>query len=170
MNKDSIYFNEYVSNNIPYKFQDYTPESRRARTILSIGDVNNNYRYAVPYEGRDRYQTLFSKTSVAYISGEVTKRLKGVHPEGKNIIVPDATILSVMESVHHHTENAYIEEMYTMIISYIVNQIKNEYDVTATNNKLSIWTTNYTLDTGMQRFDGIKLNNKSRLNYTRWTY
>jgi hypothetical protein len=167
--KDSIYFNEYVDSNIPYKFQDYTSESRQAKNFLNIGDVNNNYRYA-RYDGRDRYQSLFSRPTIDTISREITIRLKGVHPEGKNIIVPNETILSVMEAVHTKTNNAELDVMIEMVINYIVNQIRVEYETTQKNNKLSIWTTNYTLDTGMQRFDGIKLNNKTRLNYTRWTY
>ncbi len=167
--KDSIYFNEYVDSNIPYKFQDYTSESRQARNFLNIGDVNNNYRYH-QYDGRDRYQTLFNRSTLNTISKEITKRLNGVHPEGKNIIVPNETILSVMEAVHTKTNNAELEVMIDMVINYIVNQIKVEYETTQKNNNLSIWTTNYTLDTGMQRFDGVKLNKKTRLNYTRWTY
>ena len=169
MNKDSIYFNEYVDSNIPYKFQDYTSQSRQSKNFLNLGDVNNNYRYH-QYEGRDRYNTLFSTRSLNTISNEITKRLTGVHPEGKNIILPNETILSVMEAVHTKTTNASLDVMMEMVINYIVNQVKTEYETTEKNNKLSIWTTNYTLDTGMQRFDGVKLNKKTRLNYTRWTY
>jgi hypothetical protein len=36
------------------------------------------------------------------------------------------------------------------------------------NNKLSIWVTNYTPDTGMKQFDGIKLNKKQRSHYEYW--
>lgn len=169
MNKDSIYFNEYVDSNIPYKFQDYTSQSRQSKNFLNLGDVNSNYRYH-QYEGRDRYNTLFSTASLNTISNEITKRLKGVHPEGKNIILPNETILSVMEAVHTKTSNASLDVMMEMVVNYIVNQVKTEYETTEKNNKLSIWTTNYTLDTGMQRFSDVKLNRKTRVNYTVWRY
>ena len=82
-NKDSIYFNEYVDSNIDYNFPDYTSESRQAKNFLQLGEINN-YRYH-KYEGRDRYNSLFSNQTIDYISIEITKRLTGVHPEGKNI-------------------------------------------------------------------------------------
>lgn len=166
---NNIYFNEYVDSNIPYKFQDYTSESRQSKNFLVLGDINNSYRYH-KYEGRDRYNTLFSTDSLNTISNEITKRLKGVHPEGKNIILPNETILSVMESVHTKTSNASLDVMMEMVVNYIVNQVKTEYETTEKNNKLSIWVTNLDVTTGMQRFDGVKLNKKTRLNYTRWTY
>jgi hypothetical protein len=169
MNKDSIYFNEYVDSNIPYKFQDYTSQSRQSKNFLNLGDINNNYRYH-QYEGRDRYNTLFSTPSLNTISNEITKRLTGVHPEGKNIILPNETILSVMEAVHTKTTNASLDVMMEMVINYVVNQVKTEYETTEKNNKLSVWTTNYTLDTGMQRFSDVKLNRKTRVNYTAWRY
>ena len=169
MNKDSIYFNEYVDSNIPYKFQDYTSQSRQSKNFLNLGDINNNYRY-YQYDGRDRYNTLFSTASLNTISKEITTRLRGVHPEGKNIILPNETILSVMEAVHTKTTNASLDVMMEMVINYVVNQVKTEYETTEKNNKLSIWTTNYTLDTGMQRFSDVKLNKKSRVSYTAWRY
>lgn len=168
MNKDSIYFNEYVDSNIPYKFQDYTSESRQAKNFLHLGEINN-YRYH-KYEGRDRYNTFFSNPTLDYISIEITKRLKGVHPEGKNIIVPNDTILSVMDSIHMKTSNASLDVMMEMVINYIVNQIKVEYETTEKNNNLSIWVTKYDITTGLQRFSDVKLNRKSRVNYTRWNY
>jgi hypothetical protein len=168
MNKDSIYFNEYVDSNIPYKFEDYTSQSRQSKNFLHLGEINN-YRYH-QYEGRDRYNALFSNQTLEYISKEITKRLKGVHPEGKNIILPNDTIISVIDSIHTKTSNASLDVMVEMSINYIVNQIKSEYETTEKNNKLSVWTSNYTLDTGMQRFSDVKLNRKSRVNYTAWRY
>jgi hypothetical protein len=75
-----------------------------------------------------------------------------------------------MEAVHTKTTNASLDVMMEMVVNYIVNQVKTEYETTEKNNKLSIWTTNYTLDTGMQRFSDVKLNRKTRLAYTAWRY
>ena len=167
---DSLYFNEYVDANIPYKFQNYTSQSNSSRDAMGgLGDINNNYRY-LSFKGRQRYDDIYSKQTVSRISVEITKKLKGVHPEGKNIIVPVETISSVIDSVYNKTPYAEFDVMVDMVINYIVNQIKTEYQTIQQNNKLSIWVTNLDITTGMTRFSAPKLNNKTRLSYTHWTY
>jgi hypothetical protein len=42
--------------------------------------------------------------------------------------------------------------------------------ITENNNNLSIWVTKYDIDSGLQRINGIKLNNKRRNNYSYWKY
>ena len=101
---------------------------------------------------------------------EITKRLKGVHPEGKNIIIPVYTISSVIDAIYNKTPHAELDVMIEMVINYIVNQVKTDYETTQQNNKLSIWVTNYDVTSGLQRFSAPKLNNKTRLSYTHWTY
>ncbi len=165
-----LYFNEYVDANTPYKFQNYTSQSTDYKDYFTgLGDINNNYRYT-KFIGRDRYNSLFTERVINYISTQITSRLTGVHPEGKNIIVPTETILSVTESVYNKTTNAELEVMTEMVINFIVNQIKTEYDTIQKNNKLSIWITNYDVSSGMQRFNSVKLNNKQRNHYMMWKY
>lgn len=167
---NSLYFNEYVDGNIPYKFQNYTSQSNSARdTLGGLGDINNNYRY-LNFKGRQRYNNIYSKDSISKISVEITKKLNGVHPEGKNIIVPVETITSVIDSIYNKTPYAEFDVMVDMVINYISNQIKTEYQTIQQNNKLSIWVTNYDVTSGLQRFSAPKLNNKTRLSYTHWTY
>jgi hypothetical protein len=168
---DSLYFNEYIDGNIPYKFQNYTSQSNNSRDALNgLGDINNNYRFSSGFKGRQRYNNIYSKETVSKISIEITKRLNGVHPEDKNIIIPVYTISSVIDAIYNKTPHVELDVMIEMVINYIVNQVKTDYETTQQNNKLSIWVTNYDVTSGMQRFSAPKLNNKTRLSYTHWTY
>ena len=52
-------FTEYVDDNIPYKFQNYTSQSNNSREYLrGLGDINNNYRYSAGFKGRQRYDNI----------------------------------------------------------------------------------------------------------------
>ena len=99
------------------------------------------------------------------MQGMITKFLTGVHPEGKNIVVPKDTIRSVADSVFQ-TSFANADQMQKQIISFIVAQIKEEYITTQKNNNLNIWVTKYDIDSGMKQFDDVKLNNKQRSHYS----
>ena len=57
-----------------------------------------------------------------------------------------------------------------MGINYIVNHIKTEYDTIQKNNSYSLWITKYDVESGLQRVNGIKLNNKQRKAYYAWKY
>ena len=103
------------------------------------------------------------------MSKQITKGLAGVHPEGKNIIVPNDTIKSFADSVFLNTTQS-VDVMQQMIINYIITTIKSEYEVIENNNKLDIWVTKYDLNSGMQKFNDIKLNNKQRKYGTMWNY
>ena len=110
-----------------------------------------------------------SQPSINYMSVEITKKLVGVHPDGKNIIVPDETIRSVAVSMF---ENNYmsVDVLQEMTVNYISNSIRAEFQTIQKNNELSIWITNYDVSSGMKKFSDIKLNNKSRRNNMQWHY
>ncbi len=129
---------------------------------------NRNYRY-FGYSGGDRYNELFSKSSIQFMSKMITNKLNGIHPQGKKIIVPDETIISVADSVFT-TAFANADQMQKMIVNFIVNKIKVEYDTLNYNNSLSVWVLKYDEDSGMKKFDGIKLNNKRRQYHNVWKY
>lgn len=168
---NSLYFNEYIDGNIPYKFQNYTSQSTNYKDYFGgLGDINNNYRFSAGFKDRKRYDDIYSKETVSKISMEITKRLKGVHPEGKNIIIPVDTISSVIDAIYNKNTHAEFDVMVEMVINYTVNQVKTEYETIQQNNKLSIWTSNLDITSGMTRFSAPKLNNKTRLSYTHWTY
>jgi hypothetical protein len=131
--------------------------------------INRNYRYAGGYNAGDRYLSLFCDSSIQFMSKMITKLLNGVHPEGKNIIVPDDTIRNVAQSVFDATGQS-TNVMQQMIISYIVDYVKTEMLTIDKNNKLSIWITKYDEETGLKQFSDIKTNQKMRSPYFQIRY
>ncbi len=133
-------------------FKPYTP------TYFS--DEFDNNRRVIPQDYRiNCYYVFFSRNNVLNISSEVTRRLQGVHPEGKNIIVSDENILSVMDSFYNNTYKD-VEKLTMLTIAYIVDTITSEFDTIKQNNKLNIWVTQYTDDYGIKQVPQIKIREK----------
>ncbi len=143
-------------------------ETTDAKTYDGLHSINRNYRYFAWSSG-DRYDALFSDKSIKFMSEFITAQLKGVHPEGKNIIVPEATIRSVADSIYETSQQS-ADVMQKMVINYITSAIKLEYETIQNNQKLDIWVTKYDLESGLQQFNGYKLNNKQRHWGTVWNY
>lgn len=143
-------------------------ETTTSDVYKGLHSINDNYRYFAWSSG-DRYNALMSNQSVEFMSKLITNGLKGVHPEGKNIIVPEDTIRSVADSIYE-TSVQSADVMQKMVINYIIGTIKNEYQTIENNNKLDIWVTKYDVESGLQQFNGIKLNNKQRHWGTIWNY
>lgn len=133
-----------------------------------LHSIQQNYRYFAFNPG-DRYNMLMSNNSISVMSKYITEGLKGVHPDGKNIVVPDDTIRSVADSVYE-TSVQSANVMQKMVINYVINWIKNEYETIEKNNTYDIWKTKYDLDSDLQQFNGVKLNNKQRHWGTMWNY
>jgi hypothetical protein len=105
------------------------------------------------------YYRFFSTRNIAFISAEITDRLKGVHPEGKNIIVPVDQIISVMDSVY--ANNHRDPDVMTMItITYIVDYISLDYGIEKYNDSLNNWIIKYIPESGMVAYPKIKLREK----------
>ena len=120
----------------------------------------DNLRKTIPqHYDQDCYYVFFSKANILFISLEISKRLKGVHPDGKNIIVSYENILSVMDSVYNSTFKD-IAKMTMMTIQIIVDYITTEFETTKQNNSLNIWVTQYTEDWGIRQVPKIKLREK----------
>ena len=172
--KDHPDFDSWKVNNTPWNPAEgsqgtTSAPSTNSSTYDDLYPYNGRYRYVVGYTPSDRYNTLFSDRSINFISEMITKGLEGVHPEGKRIIVPDRTIRSVCDTIFEGT-TANPDVMQKMVIGFIIDSIRVEYETQIKNNKLSIWVTNYTPDSGMKKFDGIKLNKKQRSHYEYWKY
>lgn len=149
----SHYFNEFSPDRLTSVKQSRGPTTNE----INYFDIQ---RSAVPRDlTTDVYYTFFSKSNVEFISFEITKRLAGVHPEGKNIIVPTEKIISVMDSIWVNTFRDP-DKMTMMAISYIVNYIKDEFQTEAQNKQLSIWVTNFGEETGLRQHPKIKLREK----------
>lgn len=120
-----------------------------------------NYPRYVGYQESDtpiRHE-FFNLGNLRIISNKITKNLNNVHPEGKTIKVPDQSILQIMTDVSLNNYND-LQLMNDMVVSIITNQIKDEFETIAQNNKLNIWVTQYTSDTGLRRTSEIKIRDK----------
>lgn len=134
-----------------------------------IIDYQKEYRYQVYASETEKKRLLFSESSIATMQKAITFFLQGVHPEGKNIVVPRSTIVSVADSFYETTP-AHLDVLQRMVVNFIVAQVKEEYETVTKNNKLSIWVTKYDVESGMQQFNDVKLNNKKRAPYSYYSY
>jgi|SRR3989344_3346746 len=112
------------------------------------------------YINRPYPKEFFNEKVLLLISSEVTNQLRGIHQEGKNIIVPDKTILSVMDNIYNLESRIDINTMIKMVIVYIVEYIKNDFDIISKNNKLDIEVQKYTEEYGIRKVPSIKLREK----------
>ena len=130
------------------------------KSLINEAYETNYPKYSL-YEYSDEpvRHAFFNTSNLRYISNTITKKLQGVHPEGKKIIVPDQEILKMMTNVSLNNYND-INLMNDMVVNIIVDYIKDEFEMTAENNKLNIWVTQYTPDTTLRRNSEIKIRNK----------
>jgi hypothetical protein len=153
----------------------YRVNALQSNTDSSTYNQDNNQlnkwmRYSVYSEADDLTQKgAFSRRSIDWMSGEITLRLTGIHPEGKRIKVPDSTILSVMDSVYNNG-NLDVEQMRQQVVMYIVEAVKNDFQITENNDKLDIWITKLDMTSGMQKFNDVKLNEKTKTQFYSWNY
>lgn len=106
----------------------------------------DNQRFQIPLEySNNVYHAFFNKSTITFISNQVTLRLKNVkfdeHGNSQNIIVNDKQILSVMDSIFNNTYKD-VDKLIMMTISFIVNKIRDEYEMEEQNNKLNVWIIN----------------------------
>lgn len=154
----------------PYKVEKLTSPSDSSSYHVEDWYINPRYRYSqYTYLEQPEYKDILSPDSVGYISFEITVRLKGVHPDGKDIVVPDTAIRSVIDSFWNmgYQLNSVFQEQ---VIMYIVEYIKNEFQLIEQNNKLSAWVQTYSQDTGLKQFNGIKLSERRWSKYYHWNY
>jgi hypothetical protein len=112
-------------------------------------------RYQVPRPHLKTYDHITSPNTLLYMSFEITRRLEGVLA-GRHIVVPDATIWSVMDTMYqNYQDDSYVIIMST--IAYIVEYVKNDFQQQQQNNALDIWVQSRPANWGMQRYDQIKL-------------
>jgi hypothetical protein len=177
--------NQYGVNSHPYintysdyqkKYSIWNPQfngnnDSNQTDLFTKGEFpyNHKLRYVVAFNPGDRYNSLFHVNSIAFMSKMITRLLAGVHPEGKNIIVPDETIRSVADSVFEATGQS-TDIMQQMIINYIVDAVRTEMQTIEKNNKYSIWIQKYDEATGLKQFSDVKTNEKSRSPYFQIRY
>lgn len=167
------YYKTYTDFQKPYDMFDkgFYGNNNSTSTDNYAGEfpLNSNYRYAAGYSANERYISLFSDRSIDFMRRMITKLLDGVHPEGKNIIVPASTVYSVADSVFQNTGQS-VQVMQEMVINFIVQDLKTEWETIKKNNSLSPWVQRYDQASGLQQFNDIKLNNKMRSAYMQLRY
>lgn len=102
---------------------------------------------------------IFSNATLDVLSQQITQALRGVDPQGRDIIVPHDKIANVLSSVYSFGTRTNIGDIYThdtipsiegrndvrnilnQTINIVVSAIRDEISITEQNKKLSIWTT-----------------------------
>jgi len=119
----------------------------------------NSMKYVGWQDNQPWLQKYYSQTSLRTISKKVTELLNGVEPNGRPIIVTDEVIGNVMNDVYNYYVPAvgdiysrynipngpnpenYAQSMIDQTIELIVNYVKNQYEMSENNRKLTVWTT-----------------------------
>lgn len=104
---------------------------------------------------------FFSQDNINLISTKVTELTIGVHPENKQIVVPEEWILDVMNSVYENYTGGEVGAIYSRLIipnvqpenglntwtnetiNLLVSHIRDTYGMIECNQKLTAWTTVY---------------------------
>lgn len=129
--------------------------------LNDFSDISHNYRYSAFTQGDSCvYSELFNPKTIESVSGEITRRLEGVHPDNKQIIIPDRSIISVIDSYYTNGNYANTQLILMQTIMTIVNQVKTEYEMIKQNQKLSIWVTKMDGSGDLQQTSDIKLRKK----------
>ncbi len=102
--------------------------------------------------------SYYSPKLVAELSVQITRQLTGVHPKGKNIIVPNTTILSVLDSVYMSFPRDTYKNNAAKASGIIIETIKQEFGAEKVYNSLSIDAIKYSGD--VRRHQKSKINEK----------
>jgi hypothetical protein len=144
----------------------------------------NTYKFVGWRPNDNCINTLFTNTTINKISQRISKLLLGVDPNGRKIVVPDQTIISVLNEVYSSfrpqtgdmytrmiipsSENPnYIQNMINQTIEIIVTDVRNNLGIEEANSKLNIWQTvlgDFNVN-GLRGHDVIKLR-KRRPNFS----
>ena len=123
---------------------------------------------------------LYSQENLLNLQKIITKSLEGVHPEGKNIIVPVENIQNVISNIYENVNRTEIGSIYSrdviapakkrndvetinkQSIQAIVNMLRSQFEMEANNKKLTVWNTVYGdfNKEGLRGHAPIKLRNK----------
>jgi len=129
--------------------------------------------------GWSEYHKLFSPENIKSMSTKITELLQGVDQQGRDIVVSDANICSVMSAIYHNSPEHNIGDPGTRLtvpgnpgndigslvlrtINAIVMVIKDETETIKNNKKLTIWTSVYGdfNDHGLRGHPPIKIRKK----------
>jgi hypothetical protein len=142
--------------------------------------IDQNYtRYVGWEEDCGSIKEYYSPYTVKLISKKVSELLQGVDPRNRKIVVPDQTIINVMNGIEYsyrpETGDIYsrynvpksgpiddIQEMINQSIELIVSDVRNNLEMDQNNQKLTAWTTilGDFNEQGLRSYPPIKIRNK----------
>jgi hypothetical protein len=132
------------------------------RILLNEEDIlvrDQGFDRFVGYNQANAYNLYFNTQTVSTISKKITELLSGVDRYNRPIIVPDKTILDIMDTVKLYFrpqtgdiysrynipngENcpSYIQQMVDQVIEIIVSDVRNNLETEEYNSTLTVWTT-----------------------------
>ena len=145
---------------------------------------DNYMRYAgweYTTQSNSNIDQLFSKDVITKVSKKITELLQGLRKDGRDIVVSDEVICSTMSDIlNKEPTNKQLGDIHSRYIipnsdntngvtsiidrtiNLIVTYIRNEYEMTEQNKKLTIWTTvlGDFNEHGLRQHPPIKLRNK----------
>jgi hypothetical protein len=153
------------------------------RQVFNEADSNLKrfvlYDYTLESPLADCEKFLFSDENLTRMQDKLTYLLRGVHPEGKKIVVNKEVIANTLSGYfirqvpqvgdifsRYQVVNELVrndaQELINKTLQTIYDYIKNEYEMIENNNKLTIWTTVYGdfNEHGLRRHSTIKINHK----------
>jgi len=128
----------------------------------------------------DHLKYLYSNENLTHLQKIITKSLEGVHPEGKEIIVPLKEIASSLSNIYENANRTQIGDIHSryivpqatprndcktineQTIQAIVSLLRTQFQVEKNNKKLTVWNTLYGdfNKEGLRAYPPIKLRNK----------
>lgn len=105
------------------------------------------------YSGRECDNPIFDKNTIKYISQKVTENLEGLDSKNRSIIVPDNTIVNVLDTVYNNyvpsvgglykknIQYSKYEHVIAHTIDIIVDDVSYNISRDICNSNRTIWTT-----------------------------
>jgi hypothetical protein len=142
--------------------------------------IDQNYsRYVGWEETNDQIKYYYSQETVKLISKKVSEILEGVDSQNRKIVVPDQTIINVMNGIElsyrpetgdifgrynvpKSSPTNYLQDMIDQTIELITSDVRNNIETDQNNKKLTVWTTVYGdfNNHGLRQHAPIKVRNK----------
>ena len=141
--------------------------------------IDQNYSRYMGWEEFGGLKEYYSQETVKLISKKVSELLQGVDPRNRKIVVPDQTIINVMNGIEASyrppTGDIYgrynvpdssqldqIQDMINQTIELITSDVRNNLEMDENNSKLTAWTTVYGdfNDHGLRSHAPIKVRNR----------
>ena len=161
------------------KLPSYSELSNFSNTSHDFG-----YQAHVGWENTSNFSTmleyLYSVENLTRLQKEITTLLHGVHPDGKDIIVPVENIMNVVSNIFENATRTQVGTPYfrdvipqaqsrndidtinKQSIQAICNMLRTQFEMEANNKKLTVWNTMYGdfNKEGLRAHPPIKLRNR----------